>query len=427
MNLVYYAHSYRQPDTPVVEFFSELMQSEQLIASLDPPSDRLNSAKPERHLRSTDGMVAILTTRGGRVSQYILYEISLALRSNKPLLVFVEDLLPSRLIPSWVLQRRFSRRGLLRQVREHRHALTVLKSYIGSDPPPTYQPGSDQRSCMITGGAILQSPVLQEIDDYLVSLGYAPRVLTGELDYLYDQRLHETLKNADLAIAFIDSHAESTDFVLGSMRGRLTPTILLTANRDYHFHESIPVEYQARLVDTRDSQQLQSVIGREISIFEEEYVDLADTDKVARYAQLLISQGGRPAEYSTEGRNVFVKELFMGDKNINYGTAGAMGSHATGTVNVYQSAWKGMTDVDTNALAAELARLRAALREKASTVEEDKAVVAVGEAETEAQKGNGPGVVQNLASLGKWVLDVAKEIGVEVAAKVISASMGIGG
>ena len=57
MNLVYYAHSYRKPDADVVEFFSDLMRIEHLIASLDPPSDHLNSAKPERHLGSTDGMV----------------------------------------------------------------------------------------------------------------------------------------------------------------------------------------------------------------------------------------------------------------------------------------------------------------------------------------------------------------------------------
>jgi hypothetical protein len=89
MNLVYYAHSYRKADIAVVEFFGELIRSENLIASLDPPSDRLNSAKPERHLRSTDGMLAVLTERDGGVSQYILYEISLCLRAKKPLLVFV--------------------------------------------------------------------------------------------------------------------------------------------------------------------------------------------------------------------------------------------------------------------------------------------------------------------------------------------------
>jgi len=68
MSLIYYAHSYRHPDAPVVEFFSDFMRSEGLIASLDPPSDQLNSAKPERHLRSTDGMIAVLTAREGGVS-----------------------------------------------------------------------------------------------------------------------------------------------------------------------------------------------------------------------------------------------------------------------------------------------------------------------------------------------------------------------
>ena len=65
MNLIYYAHSYREVDATVVKFFMGLMRDEGLTPSLDPPSDRLNSAKPERHLRATDGMIAVLTAREG--------------------------------------------------------------------------------------------------------------------------------------------------------------------------------------------------------------------------------------------------------------------------------------------------------------------------------------------------------------------------
>jgi hypothetical protein len=151
MNLVYYAHSYRKPDADVVGFFSDLMRSEHLIASLDPPSDHLNSAKPERHLGSTDGMVAVLTAREGGVSQYILYEISLCLRARKPLLVFVEDLLPGGLVPARVLQRRFSRRGVLRQLREHQHALRTLKSYIGEDHRPSISPAVSSEGVCLQG------------------------------------------------------------------------------------------------------------------------------------------------------------------------------------------------------------------------------------------------------------------------------------
>src|SRR6476619_8420326 len=60
-NIVYFAHSYRPTDADVNDYFARLMKSEQLIPSLDPPSDAVNSAKLERHLNYSDGMVAILT------------------------------------------------------------------------------------------------------------------------------------------------------------------------------------------------------------------------------------------------------------------------------------------------------------------------------------------------------------------------------
>ncbi len=44
MQLIYSSHSYRKPDASVVKFFGVLMRSEGLVPSLDPPSNRLNSA-----------------------------------------------------------------------------------------------------------------------------------------------------------------------------------------------------------------------------------------------------------------------------------------------------------------------------------------------------------------------------------------------
>jgi hypothetical protein len=79
-------------------------------------------------------MVAVLTWRVGGPSQFILYEISLALRARKPLVVFLDDRLPDSLIPALILQRRFSSRTYFRQVREHTHALRILKEYMGDRP-----------------------------------------------------------------------------------------------------------------------------------------------------------------------------------------------------------------------------------------------------------------------------------------------------
>src|SRR5205085_340628 len=120
-----------------------------------PPSETVNTAKLQRHLNSSDAMVAVLTQRRTGVSPYILFEIALCLRSRKPLLVLIEDVLPAGLVPERVLQRRFSRGAFLRQVREHRHAVGVLKTYLGQEPPPRYQPTLSQRSCVVAGDEVL--------------------------------------------------------------------------------------------------------------------------------------------------------------------------------------------------------------------------------------------------------------------------------
>jgi len=70
--------------------------------------------------------------------------------------------------------------------------------------------------------------------------------------------------------------------------------------------------------------------------------------------------------------------------------------------------------------------LRASLRQKAQTVEEDKAVASVAEAESEARKGNGTGMLEKLAQAGTWVLGVAKEIGLSLATEALKKSLGLG-
>jgi hypothetical protein len=428
MNLVYYAHSYRKPDNAAVEFFGDLMRSERLIASLDPPSDRLNSAKPERHLKATDGMVAVLTAREGGVSPYILYEISLCLRANKPLLVFVEDLLPTGLISSRILQRRFSRKALLRQVRDHRYALQMLRSYIGDEPPPAYQPTTEMRQCLLGGLHDLSPDIIRMFEALLAERGYATHVLQGEIvDCLYNPSLQDTLNNADLAVAFIESNKQRAEFFLGALRASFVPTILLTAKPTFSFHPTVPREYQARIVDISAPESIRSTVDSEISVVEEEYVDLENQEQVERYASLLLTQTSGRGHYTESTRNIFVQELNMGDQNINYGQAGSIGKQSQGTIQNYDRAWadiKPATDLTT--LATELAQLRQALRQKAQTVEEDKAVASVGEAEFEAREGNGPAVIQKLANAGTWVLGVAKEIGVKIAAEVLTKSLNLG-
>ena len=109
------------------------------------------------------------------------------------------------------------------------------------------------------------------------------------------------------------------------------------------------------------------------------------------------------------------------------------------TYNVSRAGWGGRPEahahdntfqqvqgstLDLPRLAEELGRLHAALKgETTGTREQDKAVVAVADAEEAAAKGDGPGALQHLKSAGKWALGVAEKIGVSVAAKAIEKAM----
>jgi hypothetical protein len=184
VQLIYYAHSYRKSDDDVNEFFQDLMVAEALTASLDPPSDHLNAAKPERHLRSTDAMIVVLPQRDPGPSEYIRWEIAQGLRARKPQLVFVEDVLPDDIVPAGLLQKRFSRRRLLREARDHRHAVRGLKTYIGTDPPPAYEPKNIQRRCAIVGGAQLGHEPLAALLQCLERRRYRPVTIVGSTESL---------------------------------------------------------------------------------------------------------------------------------------------------------------------------------------------------------------------------------------------------
>ncbi len=204
MKLVYYAHSYWAQDAEVVRHFADLMQLLGLTASLDPPYGRLNAAKPERHLRSNDGLVAVLTTREGGPSQYILFEISLGMRSKKPVLVFVEDDLPDDCISSRILQRRFSRRSLLRDIRTHRHALELFNGYIGANPPPAYQPGLTRRRCLIVGHGNAGREASEAVALTVDAMHYSTHVLSGPTSrHLFDSALYDRVLTANLALVIL--------------------------------------------------------------------------------------------------------------------------------------------------------------------------------------------------------------------------------
>ena len=438
MHLVYYAHSYRKPDDELNEMFEELMVSEGMTPSIDPPSDRLNSAKPERHLRSTDGMVCVLPYREGGPSNYILYEIALAMRGRRPVLVFVEDVLPSNVIPSVLMGRRFSRRSFLRQIRDQRHALRIFKAYVGEEPPPSYQPSPAQRSCLIIGASCVTDAIRQRIYDQIVSLRYSPVFAAcGEHCLAVAAPQDEGVARASFAVAFTENLSPQEYYCLGAVRAAITPTIMLTSETSYPYDPGIPVEYQPRIVDIESADSICEVISKEVATYEEDYLDLKDQQKVERYKRFKAVVLNESA-YSTHTRsnvvNYVIDKLDMSQNKTefrdNYGNIniGSYLENVTQTINASSS----LQPEKRQELAALVQELKGALEPVSKTNPEDSARVAetLELAVKEATKAKpNPGFLKITAEGLKEAANALKDVAPAVLAvtgKVVQWLLGLG-
>jgi len=81
--------------------------------------------------------------------------------------------------------------------------------------------------------------------------------------------------------------------------------------------------------------------------------------------------------------------------------------------------------VDLQALASELAKLKIALQSAAQKDEEFVDVEMIGLAEHHAREGQGSKAFALLRRVGKWTLDTATNIGVPIATNVIKAALGL--
>lgn len=93
----------------------------------------------------------------------------------------------------------------------------------------------------------------------------------------------------------------------------------------------------------------------------------------------------------------------------------------------HQQLWnQAGSSIDLPALAEELGRLRATMRQEASEPEHDEALGAVASAEKAAKQGDGPRALEYLKAAGKWTLGIAEKIGTELAVAAMKKMMGEG-
>ncbi|MCE8426246.1 MAG: hypothetical protein J5U17_10770 [Candidatus Methanoperedens sp.] len=371
-------------------------------------------------------MVAVLNWRKSGISEYILFEISTCLKARKPLLVFIEDILPNDIIPPRILQSRFSRQSFLRQIREHKHSIQIMNTYLGTDTPPKYQPAMGRRSCLITGISDFPKNVRDVIIETIDARGYSPIEFDeSTCSILQDQHVYEVISTLDLAICVIESKSPMCRYLIGAVQMAFIPTILFTIDSSYHYNPHIPKEYQPRIISSIDSNTIKNTINAEVNLFEEDILNLDDEKKIKKYSELLLQLSSAEGRYKAGTNYIFTNEVTMRDKYDVKG-AGAVGPGAHAHHITFNQIWnENESEIDLPALAAELSKLRLKLKDEATEAEHYSSMGAIASAESCAKKGDGPGSLEYLSKAGKWALNVATTIGVPVATEALKKVIGL--
>jgi hypothetical protein len=168
--------------------------------------------------------------------------------------------------------------------------------------------------------------------------------------------------------------------------------------------------------------------GRVLTDFDELVPRFADTAAPLReLMDVHVPVDRIAAELHASGRMVTIikhLEVTMGDRySIRDSQVGAVGPGATASDNTFVQQ-QAPAEIDLEALAAELARLRATLRERGTEAEQDLAVGEVAAAEVAAKQGDAEGALRHLKLAGQWALGVATEIGVPVATAALKSVLG---
>jgi hypothetical protein len=132
--------------------------------------------------------------------------------------------------------------------------------------------------------------------------------------------------------------------------------------------------------------------------------------------QLEREAAAGPADLPT----VIHQRLVLGDSYEVTGQVGAMGAGAAVRNLAITRIWNELSaGVDLGTLADELERLHGSLAQRQLTSTEQDASLEVAHAAAAARQGNGPGALAHLSRAGGWMLNAARDIGVDLAAAVI--------
>ena len=116
----------------------------------------------------------------------------------------------------------------------------------------------------------------------------------------------------------------------------------------------------------------------------------------------------------------------MSKYEIKGGNIGAVGdqAHADHSTQVYKGGGV-LDESQLVVLSRELERLRTEASKRAKTPEQSTIVAQLEEAEGAAKSGDRNKTLEKLKAGGAWILEIAKEIGTNVVAKLIESQIGV--
>lgn len=162
--------------------------------------------------------------------------------------------------------------------------------------------------------------------------------------------------------------------------------------------------------------------------------EITENDLIYKVLELIeMKIKFNPNQNNIEGVNttILIDKIFSimnnnGDVyNVNQG--GAVGPNSSAQNNTFtQNNLNLGDDYNFEALLEELQKLKKAMKSNAENPDEFTSVTEIAYAEVAAENKEGNKVVQHLLKAGKFALQTAKDVGVELVASIIAKHTGIG-
>jgi hypothetical protein len=187
----------------------------------------------------------------------------------------------------------------------------------------------------VIGASSLSDNQSSRIQKHLTSLKYSPIFASSGKDCLsYDQPHEDVIAQSILCVSFTQKLSPLEFYLLGAVRASLIPSILLTRDPDYTYHLSVPEEYQPRKVSVEDMDTVCHTLEEEIGIFEEDYLELKEQEKVILYRTALIQEGSKDGVYSPKTRDVILNLVTGNVGEIDMSKDKIEVSNVVGPVNI---------------------------------------------------------------------------------------------